>query len=192
MYIPASFAVDKSAEIEKFINNNAFGQLTSVHRGRLFATHMPFIYDTKHKRLLGHFASQNPQHQDLAGQEVMVSFSGPHAYISPTWYASPGVPTWNYQVVHVYGQSQVFNDPKRLKQTVDQLAGIYEANQSNPWQPDYPDRMLKAIVGIEINITDIQAKFKLSQNRSKQDQQQVVEHLKRTGQGILAATMKMD
>lgn len=191
MYTPTSFAVTDHAEVTGFIHEHAFGQLTSSYQGRLMASHLPFIYQPEQSLLLGHMAKQNPQHQELENQEVMLSFSGPHAYISPSWYAvDGGVPTWNYQVVHVYGTCRLFDDPQRLRSTVDALTAVYEAKQQQPWQPNYPERMLQAIIGIEINITEIQAKFKLSQNRPTADQQQVIEQLHAGGQSELAAVMQ--
>ena len=101
MYIPEHFAVTDTSEVFAFIEANAFGQLVSNVDGRLFATHMPFLLSEDKSRLLGHVARQNPQHLALEGQECLVILQGPHGYISPSWYNTPGVPTWNYQVVRL-------------------------------------------------------------------------------------------
>jgi transcriptional regulator len=119
----------------------------------------------------------------------LVTLQGAHDYISPSWYAGSGVPTWNYQAVHVYGQCKVFNEPNELKRVVDALTKKYESSFPTPWQPDYGSSMLGAIVGIEIDINEIQCQYKLSQNRSEQDKQQVIEQLKLSGSKQLAEAM---
>jgi transcriptional regulator len=189
MYIPKHFEVTDEEKIFSFIEANAFGQLVSSVARRLFSTHMPFLLSPDRKKLLGHVAKQNPQHSEISGQEVLVTLQGPHDYISPTWYSSPGVPTWNYQAVHVYGQCSVFDDPNRLKEIVDGLTRKYEAAFSERWQPEYKPSMLGAITGIEISISEIQCKYKLSQNRSTQDQKQVINSLEKLGASALAEAM---
>jgi transcriptional regulator len=190
MYIPEDFKITDSKEIHEFIALNGFGQLLSNADGRLFSTHIPFLLSDDKTKLLGHLAKQNPQVKDIEGQEVLVTLQGAHDYISPSWYASPGVPTWNYQAVHIYGRCIVFNDPRMLKSVIDTLTEKYESQFSTPWQPNYGSSMLGAIVGIEININEIQCKYKLSQNRSTQDQQQVIEQLKIKGSKQLADAMQ--
>ncbi|MFA7555579.1 MAG: FMN-binding negative transcriptional regulator [Spongiibacteraceae bacterium] len=190
MYIPECFEVTDKNKIYAFIELNAFGQLISNSDGRLFSTHIPFFLSEDKTRLLGHLARQNPQAKDIEGQEILVTLQGAHDYISPSWYAGSGVPTWNYQAVHVYGQCKVFNDPNKLKRVVDTLTKKYESNFPSPWQPDYNSSMLGAIIGIEININEIQCKYKLSQNRSEQDQKQVIDELKVNGSKQLAEAMQ--
>ncbi len=177
MYIPRYFEVTNHQEIFAFIEVNTFGQLISTVEGRLFSTHMPFLVSADHSRLLGHIAKANPQWKNIDGQEALITLQGPHDYISPSWYSSPGVPTWNYQAVHIYGKCQAFHDATRLKQVVDSLTEKYESSFDSPWQPDYKASMLRGIVGIEVDIGDIQCKYKLSQNRSPKDRAQVIEAL---------------
>ena len=190
MYIPKHFEVTDRDVLCAFINENAFGQLVSTVGGRLFSTHMPFLLSDDSTRLIGHIARQNPQHAELDGQEVLITLQGPHDYISPSWYASAGVPTWNYQAVHVYGRGRVFDDTDALRSVVAALTEKYEAAYERPWQPDYKAAMLSAIVGVEVTISEIQGKFKLSQNRPAQDQRQVVTQLKAQGADALAAAME--
>ena len=190
MYIPKHFEVTDRDVLCAFINENAFGQLVSTVGGRLFSTHMPFLLSDDSTRLIGHIARQNPQHAELDGQEVLITLQGPHDYISPSWYASAGVPTWNYQAVHVYGRGRVFDDTDALRSVVAALTEKYEAAFERPWQPDYKAAMLSAIVGVEVTISEIQGKFKLSQNRPAQDQRQVVTQLKAQGADALAAAME--
>jgi len=189
MYIPRHFEIADSPEIFAFIEANAFGQLISTLEGRLFSTHMPFLLGANHNLLLGHLARANPQWRDIEGQEVLITLQGPHDYISPSWYHSPGVPTWNYQAVHIYGKCQVFEDDTKLKQVVDKLTEKFESSFEQPWQPDYKASMLRAIVGIEIEIAEIQCKYKLSQNRSDEDQAGVIKALGKRGSDQVAKAM---
>jgi transcriptional regulator len=111
----------------------------------------------------------------------MVVFQGPHAYISPSWYLSPGVPTWNYAVAHVYGNARALEDPSAVKAIVERLTGKHERDNQPPWVPSYDPRMLNAIVGIEVTIKEVQGKFKLSQNRSAADRAAVIAKLEASG-----------
>lgn len=190
MYIPKHFEVTDKEEIFSFIEANAFGQLISQVDGRPFCTHMPFLLSGDRTKLIGHLAAQNPQHLELGSQEVLVTLQGAHGYISPSWYSTSGVPTWNYQAVHIYGRSSVFNSPSELSSIVEALSQKYEAGFSSPWRVEYQESLLGAIVGIEINISEIQCKYKLSQNRSIIDQRQVVAQLKALGSNELAGVME--
>ncbi|WP_317929821.1 FMN-binding negative transcriptional regulator [Halioxenophilus sp. WMMB6] len=192
MYIPSHFHIGEQETIVDFIAANGFGELISQVDGRPFATPMPFLLSDDQQTLLGHLAIQNPQAEQLAEseQEVLVTLSGPHAYISPTWYTTPGVPTWNYQTVHIYGRCQTFNDAARLQRVVAKLSQQYESALPEPWQADYNPAMLRAIVGIEIKITEWQCKFKLSQNRSLADRTLVADKLSEAGNTALAMAMR--
>ena len=190
MYIPKHFEVTDKDEIFAFINENAFGQLISTVDGRHFSTHMPFLVSEDKTKLIGHLAKNNPQHSELHGQEALITLEGPHDYISPSWYAAPGVPTWNYQSIHIYGHVSVFTDTVQLQGVVDTLTKQYESAFDEPWLPQYKESMLGAIVGVEITINEIQCKYKLSQNRSSQDQSQVIEQLESRGSNRLARAMK--
>jgi transcriptional regulator len=182
MYVPKHFGEDDGDKLAAFINENAFGVLVTVFEGRPFASHIPFIYDREANVLLGHVARANPQWQHFSnGAEVMAIFQGPHAYISPSWYLAPGVPTWNYAVAHVYGSAQALDDRSRIKRIVERLTEKYERNNKPPWLPGYDQGLLGAIVGIEVRIREIQGKFKLGQNRSAADRAAVVSKLVATG-----------
>ena len=190
MYVPEKFRIAQTDEIFAFLTANAFGQLVSQHDGRPMASHLPFLVAADRGTLKCHVARQNPQWQQLEGQQVLATFLGPHDYISPSWYRGAGVPTWNYQAVHVYGRCRVFEQAEELTALVDALSGVYESRFDDPWQPRYPDSMLKAIVGIELEIDDIQCKYKLSQNRPVADHQPVIEQLEALGADQLAAAMR--
>lgn len=189
MYIPKDFLQSDEHEIADFINANAFGELISIVNNQLFSSPMPFLLSGDGKSLLGHLALANPQCKSIDDQDVLVTLSGPHDYISPNWYTSRGVPTWNYQAVHINGTCRVFREPERLKGVVDALTEKYEASFEQPWRPDYNEGMLNAIVGVEISLSTVQCKYKLSQNRSTEDQSQVVEQLKAVGSEKLANEM---
>ena len=105
MYIPKHFNVSDKEEILAFIKGNSFGQLISLVEGKLFSSHIPFLFRGENQSLLCHVAKNNPQWENIEGQEVLITFQGPHDYVSPSWYSSPGVPTWNYQSVHIYGKT---------------------------------------------------------------------------------------
>ncbi len=192
MYIPKHFEVTEREEILGFIKVNAFGQLISMVNGRLFSSHIPFFLDNDRNLLICHVAKSNPQWKDIEVREVLVTFQGPHDYVSPSWYDSKGVPTWNYQAVHVYGKPSLITEKEKLKSIVNKLTKIYESSLNPPWEPKYKDSLLNAIIGIEIEITEIQCKYKLSQNRSENDQKQVAEQLKMKGSVQLSQTMKKE
>lgn len=192
MCIPSIFEVNHKTELFSFIESHAFGQLISSSKGRLTSSHLPFLLSEDKSKLYAHVAKQNPQYLDLDDQEALVTFSGPHDYISPSWYHSMGVPTWNYQAVHVYGRCTTFRDPEKLSALVNSLTEKYEQSQQKPWQAEFPSAMLAAIVGIEIEISDVQGKYKLSQNRSNKDRTAVIEQLKSKGTSPLAEAMSLN
>ena len=190
MYIPKHFEVTDREEILAFIKANAFGQLISRLDGRIFCSHVPFYYDTERQALICHIAKSNPQWKEIEDQEALVTFQGPHDYISPSWYESPGVPTWNYQAVHVYGNASLMTETSRLKSIVDKLTEIYEPSLERLWKSAHKKSMLKAIIGIEINVNEVQCKYKLNQNRSVEDRRRVIEQLKNMGSIQLAEIMQ--
>ncbi|MBU2883805.1 FMN-binding negative transcriptional regulator [Psychrosphaera sp. B3R10] len=192
MYVPRHFKHDIDDSVFKFIENNGFAQLISSTNNLPEVTFVPILLNADKTKLICHVANQNPQAKIEDGQIVLVSFSGPHGYVSPSWYESAGVPTWNYQAVNVYGKVTKSRDPERLTQLVNQLTDKYERYYDAPWQPEYPDKMLRAITLLEIEITDIQAKSKLSQNRSRVDQVNVINALNKEGNTKLAEAMKKE
>jgi transcriptional regulator len=135
-------------------------------------------------RVTGHVARGNPLWREADGQSVLLLFQGPQAYVSPNWYPSKSqhgkaVPTWNYTMVQVHGTLRATQDPEWLRALVTRLTERHEGGRAAPWHvsdapPDYIDAMLKAIVGIEIEVTRVEGKFKLSQNRDAADRTGVV------------------
>lgn len=184
MYLPKHFEEHDQAEILRFIEANAFGTLVTVESGVPFASHIPFLLEHGETLTLsGHLAKANPQWQHLAANpHALAMFQGAHAYVSPTWYEGAGVPTWNYTAVHVYGTVRVIRDADWLREKVERLSAQYEGGSETAWIPAYPDKMLEAIVGFEITVESLQAKYKLSQNRSTADQHNVIQALQTKGE----------
>jgi transcriptional regulator len=190
MYTPDHFKVTDREKALAFIQTNSFGQLISTVSGRLFSTHIPFVLDEENSALYCHIAKANPQWKAIETQEVLVTFQGPHDYISPTWYESTGVPTWNYQVVHVYGPARIIKDKIELKNIIESMTEAYESRRPNPWQSAFKEQLLNAIIGIKIEIKELQCKFKLSQNRSAQEQERIRDELYSQGSTALSTAMK--
>jgi transcriptional regulator len=193
MYIPKHFEITDREEIYRFIKANGFGQLISLVNGKLFSSHIPFLLSEDHCKLIGHISKQNPQWEDIENQVVMVTLEGPHDYISPSWYVKPdSPPTWNYQAIHIYGRCSTILDTEKLKSIVHSLTYKYESFLDDPWEPSYDENMLHGIVGIELKITEFQCKYKLSQNKTKEDRILVSKTLDKLGSSDLAQAMRMN
>jgi transcriptional regulator len=194
MYTPAHFAADPAA-VQALLARPAAANLVTMTSQGLLATLLPFVFDPsvgEHGALLGHLARNNVQWSEPAIGESLVLIQGADAYISPSWYASKAehgrvVPTWNYSTAHVYGKLVVHDDPAWLDGLVRRLTDSHEAGSERPWSvDDAPERFvagqLRAIVGVELLITRIEAKTKLSQNRPGADIDGVVAGLCVRGQ----------
>jgi transcriptional regulator len=189
MYIPAAFAETDLTKLHDFIEQNSFGLLVSQVDGVAFATHLPFLLERTtgpHGTLIGHVARANPQWQQAGGQTALAIFSGPHAYVSPTWYdAEPVVPTWNYAAVHAYGRVQIIEDESSLLNIVQEMVRVYEQSMPQPWSFDsaskFVTRLLAQIVGFRMEIETIEGKFKLNQNHPVERRQKVVRALQERG-----------
>jgi transcriptional regulator len=183
MYIPAHFAVDAAA-VDDLLTHHGAADLVTLTEDGLLATMLPFAYDRSagaHGTLYGHVARNNDQWRKPARGESLAIIRGPDAYVSPSWYAAKAehgrvVPTWNYLTAHVYGTLVVHDDPAWVEGVVRRLTAKFEAarlaspGQPMPWSVDDAPRkfiegQLRAIVGLELQITRIEAKAKLSQNR---------------------------
>lgn len=174
------------------MRQHGFATLVTQHDGALFASHLPLMLDSgigTHGALLGHMARNNPQWQYFAaGAEVLVMFQGAHAYVSPAWYEpnTMVVPTWNYSAVHAYGRARILSEAE-LETILHLLVKEYEKAYPQPWKLALTqvmrERMLSAIVGFEITLTRVEGKFKLSQNRSEQDQRNVIAKLAQSESG---------
>jgi transcriptional regulator len=189
MYTPKHFEQTDQRALWDFIEEHAFGTLLTVAAGRPTLSHLPFLPDRDAGVLHCHVSRANTHWQDIERTpQVLAIFTGPHGYVSPTWYAERGgVPTWNYSVVHVHGSAQAVDDAERTRKHVEALAAKYERGRAAPWVPDYDTRRLAGIVGIDIHVTSLEGKFKLSQNRSAADRERVVAALTASGSEADAA-----
>lgn len=189
MYQPNHFAENREEQLHALMRDHPFATMIFVQEEYPEVNHLPLQLSEDGKYLHGHLAKANP----LCAQEfdkdsrILLVFHGPHAYITPSWYPSKKisekvVPTWNYAVVHVDGRPKWIKDSSSLLQLLSTLTDHHEATRQTAWKisdapSDYIDKMLEAIVGIEIEITRISGKFKLSQNRNTEDRNAVIEHL---------------
>ena len=204
MYIPPHFAIKDPQVMRRIMGEHPLGVLVTSSTSGLDANHIPFEFDPSAGKmgvLMGHVARANPLWQQcLQGADVMVIFRGDETYISPNWYPSKHethrqVPTWNYEVVHVFGRLTVRDDEKFMRGVVARLTRTHEAQEPKPWKmgdsaSDYIDGMLKAIVGIEIAIERFEGKSKLSQNRETRDLQGAVNKLREQGKTTIAQAME--
>jgi transcriptional regulator len=202
MYIPAHFAAGPDAVRNLLTNPGAANLITMTDAG-LLATLLPFVYEPgvgEFGALHAHVARNNPQASAPVSGEALAVIQGPDAYISPSWYPSKAghgrvVPTWNYSTAHVYGRLAIHDDAGWLAKHVRRLTEVHEGEREHPWSvDDAPDKFiagqLRAIVGLELVITRIEAKEKLSQNRSAEDAAGVVGGLRAGGQEASAAAVE--
>jgi transcriptional regulator len=204
MYIPAHFAVSDAAVLHRIIREHPLGMLVRHGGDGLDADHIPFELNPATGplgSLTAHVARANPLWQQCAtGSPVMVVFRGAEAFISPSWYPSKHeshrqVPTWNYEVVHAHGTITVHDDERFVRGLVARLTRQHEATESRPWKmtdsaPEYIDGMLRNIVGIEVTLTALVGKSKLSQNREARDRLNAAEVLGARGRTELAQRMR--
>lgn len=185
MFIPKIYQNHDAEEIRDFIKYNGFAILVSQLHQKLWATHIPMLLEKNKKGedvLQGHISKANLQSEIFAeGIEVLAIFNGPHSYVSSSWYNHENVPTWNYIAVHVYGNIKPLEGDKLLAH-LTQLTDKYEQKSQNPvsvqrLSPDFLKRELKGLVGFEIEIQDIQAAYKLSQNRNEHDFSNIITNL---------------
>ena len=220
MYIPAHFAADDLAEVAAFVDRAGTADLVTFDGTKPVATLLPVIWERPpdagtegdgpagHGRLLGHIALNNPQWStSVAGFPGLAIVRGPQAYVSPSWYQSTRehgrtVPTWNYKSVHFTGVVTFHQDPDWLREVVSRLTERYEAGRPERWWvTDAPEKFidgqLRAIVGVEMLIDQVEAKDKLSQNRTPQDRANVIVALRNEPEpeaheiaGLMAARAK--
>jgi transcriptional regulator len=188
MYVPTQFSEDRLPVLHDFIRQARLGTLVTLGGEGLEASHVPVLLDAgadANGALIGHLARANLQWRrtDPAVPALMI-FMGPDAYVSPGWYKTKQdtgkvVPTWNYAAVHAYGRLEFFDDPDRLRELVTSLTKMHEAGRAEPWAvsdapEDFIRAQLKGFVGFRLSIDRIEGKWKMSQNRSAEDQAGVV------------------
>jgi transcriptional regulator len=188
MYVPKHFEESQPELLHRLIRTGPFGTLVTMTATGLEANHLPLLVATEPSpfgTLRGHLARANAQWSSFdPAVEALVIFQGPQAYVSPSWYPTKletgkVVPTWNYAVVHAYGQLRIVQDRDWLRRHVSELTNQHEAARKEPWQVsdapvEFIETMLGAIVGVELQITRLVGKGKLSQNRSGADREGVI------------------
>lgn len=190
MYIPKAFRVDDREQIHRFMHTYYFATLITQNDGTPWGTHVPILLDAgqgEYGTLVGHFARANPQRSMLAqGVEALVIFQGPHAYISPSWreiQEHDDAPTWDYAVVHAYGRPRLFEDERRLYDLLVRTIAYTERQHAQPWalkmSLDEARPQMRGIVGFEMEITRLEATFKLGQRRSQTDKERIYRQLMR-------------
>ncbi len=205
VYLPPVFTETRPEVLIAHVERHDFGLLISHGPRGLVASHIPFMVERAGDQLhlLGHLARPNPQVSDLAAPgstaagEVLTIFSGPHAYISPSWYiGGPAVPTWNYVDVHAYGSLRLVEDDEWLRRLLRRLSDRHEARRPEPWRmQDLPEAylagMLKGIIGLDIAITRLEGKYKLSQNRPAADRPRIATALEAQGDADAVAIARL-
>ncbi|MGB8580218.1 MAG: FMN-binding negative transcriptional regulator [Candidatus Sulfotelmatobacter sp.] len=198
MYIPEHFRLRHDADAVAFMRANPFAILISSTEDGPFATHLPLFVRTEDERVIlhGHVAKANPHWRHLEqNAECLTIFHGPHAYISPTNYtARESVPTWNYAAVHVYGKVRIFSSEQDVHGMLHELMETFEPAYRAQWEglsQKYQQNMLRQIVGFEIVATKIEGKFKLSQNRTREDQANVIASLEKAEDSVVSGVACM-
>ena len=183
MYIPELYKNENQEDIQNFIHQHGFGILVNQTNGKLWATHIPLLLEEKKGKqfLVGHVSKENPQADSFKNNdEILTIFSGAHSYISSSWYDHENVPTWNYLAVHVYGKIAIHSLDESIE-ALKRLVDKYEATSEKPIRIEDLSKktMLQArgIVSFEIEITSIEAKKKLSQNRDDKNYQTIISKL---------------
>jgi transcriptional regulator len=191
MYVPRAFAESDLAELHASMRAHPFATLVSAAGGAPFASHLPLLLDEASGglgTLLGHVARPNPHAAAFDDRTpALAIFHGPHAYVSPRWYAGgPNVPTWNYVAVHALGRPRRIQDAGRVRELLARSAALFEAGAKEPWTLEaipegYAAGLQRGIVAFEIAIESLQGKRKLSQNKSPADRAGVVAALRAAG-----------
>lgn len=184
MYIPAHFQETRFERIAALVDAYGFATLVTTREGLPEANHIPFFLapeEGPQGTLYGHLARANPQAAFAPGEKALAIFTGPHAYVSASWYATPGVPTWNFAVAHAWGTVEILESPAQQAWIVNTLTQRYDPPVAEPegpvMAPEVQERMLSGIVAFALRVERWQAKFKLSQNRASADRQGVIAHL---------------
>jgi transcriptional regulator len=197
MYLPKHFLVEDQTVLAQLISEYPLATIVANLEGHLEINHLPLMLSADKTKLYGHVARMNPLTKVALSNNTSVTavFNGPNAYVTPSWYPSKKengkvVPTWNYAAVHAEGSIKLIEDAQWLRAHVAQMTDIHEPTYESNWKLDdapeeYVQTMLKAIVGIEIEVQSLVGKFKLSQNRPAQDYDAVVEQMEKSPKEVL-------
>jgi transcriptional regulator len=198
VYIPEHFRNEDRATAVTFMRANPFAILVSNSDDGPFATHVPVVIQESQDQLVirGHVAKANPHWRYLQSDPMcLMIFHGPHSYISPSNYDTrENVPTWNYGAVHIYGKATTFAEPEQLLNLLHDLIPTFDATYERQWatlSEAYRQRMLTHIVGFEIVVTKLEAKFKLSQNRTRNEQQHIIDSLRQAPDTAVSGTARL-
>lgn len=190
MYTPTHFAQTDTATLVAFMRRFSFATIVSQVAERPFATHLPFVVEHSEDgqvTLLAHFAKANPQWQNLEVQTALVIFSEPHAYISPSLYEKElNVPTWNYVAVHAYGQATLITDEAQAFELLEKQMQTFEKEYLIQWSglpQEYKNAMVKGIVAFRLNVSQLEGKEKLSQNKKAGERERIIAHLAESPDG---------
>jgi transcriptional regulator len=202
MYLPKHFSVDDPELLAQLIAEYPLATIVGSLENQLEVNHLPLMLSSDRTKLYGHIARVNPLVKVAGSSNTSVTaiFNGPQAYVTPAWYPSKKetgkvVPTWNYAVVHAQGNIKLIEDVQWLRSHVAQMTNIHEPTYQSNWKlddapEDYVQMMLKAIIGIEIEVQSLTGKFKLSQNRPAEDYAAVVETIEKSPQEVLQEMRK--
>ena len=190
MYSPSYNQVEDRAELLEFMRANSFAVLVTGTGGTLHASHLPVMVHDHGKDLVidSHMAKNNAQWKEFFDDEVVVIFAGPHAYVSPRWYEErERVPTWNYAAVHAYGIPKLVSDPKLKHESQRRLVAALDPRwlpQFDALRQEYVDRMLDGIVNFQVAVTRLETRWKLSQNRSRREQELIAAELEKSDDSV--------
>ncbi len=185
MYIPKLFCEDDQEEILAFLNKNNFATLITYNGEKPVATHTPVevVEEMGGLTVYGHISRANPQQKTFDGQEALIIFQGPHTYISPRWYNHVNVPTWNYMMVHVYGKVREIQGDD-LFALLSRLVQNHETNTSYRLEglpQEFVQKEMNGVVGFTMQVTSVDAGYKLSQNRNDEDHENIIQELNKRG-----------
>jgi transcriptional regulator len=201
MYIPVSNLMTDRTEAIEFMMRFSFATIITAHDNVPVATHLPFVVSVENDTIIltSHFARANEQWKNIENNKILVIFTEPHAYISPKHYDQElNVPTWNYISIHAYGKAKIITAEQEVFEVLENTINKYEASYKQQWDrlpKDYKLRMSKGIVPFEIVVEDLQAKKKLSQNKTENERSKIIDSLaesKETNEQLIAGYMKKD
>lgn len=186
MYIPNHYVEEDTQKLAAFMKAHSFGVMVNIVNGKPWGTHLPFVVTEKEGKIIltSHMARANDSWKELSnGQELLVIFQGPHAYISPSLYEKKqNVPTWNYIAVHAYGKPRIISDHNEIISVLEAMILSYEEAYFAQWKElsqDYVSKMVKGIVAFDIEVTQLQGKYKLSQNKTQLEQRNIITKLEK-------------
>ena len=192
MYTPSHYKIDDPQAVYSFIEQYSFGTMISF-TDSFQVTHLPFVLEGREPlSVTSHMARANPHWRCFADNpEVLIIFQGPHAYISPALYEEKvSVPTWNYAVVHAYGKARVVDD---VEAVLEKMIRAFDVDYLTQWSTlpgGYKSRMKEGIVGFEVEVEKVEAKFKMHQNKSRTDRLKIIEEFSGSGDTVLADVAK--